>query len=460
MLERHGHRVRRARDGRPTVAGRSWCGATTAAVRRANTTTAATVGGSAARGRRASRALMDVSEPLMDGFTATSSTIRKLEHRGGGVAADVVLALTAFATADKEKCLHAGMDDYLTKPVRSDALVKAIARGGARGAAHRRRRAPPRRRVAIPAAAAGWVPRATANDFLKALPRASQQQLRVVALEAEQVRRCRPLPPPPAPAPQPPPPPPPPHHLLSHLQRAALRRSSPRSACCPRWRSCELPSRRWSHSAARPRTSTRRRGGASGVETRWPSCWRPSWATLPPTTRPAAGLPPPTAAARTRHRRRPPPLHEAPNAPAAAVAAAAAEAAAEAAAKVAAPMTPAAALTDADQRAEAAPPRAAADARDPRAPPSASPPPDAPAPAPAPAARATTPRRRRRPRRSRRSRRRLRSRRCCSAIGRAHGHDAHDPAQVQERAERLSDRTDDALFHRPPRQATARFRRG
>ena len=60
--------------------------------------------------------LMDVSLPLMDGFTATA-LIRKLET-SAAAARVPVLALTAFATkADKEKCLPAGMDDYLTKPV-------------------------------------------------------------------------------------------------------------------------------------------------------------------------------------------------------------------------------------------------------------------------------------------------------------------------------------------------------
>jgi len=69
--------------------------------------------------------LMDCQMPIMDGYQATDQ-IRQL----GGHFGDLpIIALTAFALAeDKEKCLAAGMNDYLTKPVDRQAIVSAIKR--------------------------------------------------------------------------------------------------------------------------------------------------------------------------------------------------------------------------------------------------------------------------------------------------------------------------------------------
>jgi CheY-like chemotaxis protein len=59
----------------------------------------------------------------MDGFEAAAA-IRDFEGEGTRTP---ILALTARAMAgDRERCLGAGMDDYLTKPLTSDALMKAI----------------------------------------------------------------------------------------------------------------------------------------------------------------------------------------------------------------------------------------------------------------------------------------------------------------------------------------------
>ncbi len=70
--------------------------------------------------------LMDVQMPEMDGFEATK-TIRQQEKETGGHIP--IIALTAHALkGDRERCIQAGMDDYLTKPVKKEALVELIER--------------------------------------------------------------------------------------------------------------------------------------------------------------------------------------------------------------------------------------------------------------------------------------------------------------------------------------------
>ena len=70
--------------------------------------------------------LMDVQMPRMDGLEATSA-IRDLESRNGAVRVPII-ALTANAIqGDRERCLEAGMDGYLAKPIRPAELLKTIA---------------------------------------------------------------------------------------------------------------------------------------------------------------------------------------------------------------------------------------------------------------------------------------------------------------------------------------------
>jgi PAS domain S-box-containing protein len=66
--------------------------------------------------------LMDVQMPVMDGFDAARA-LRRIE-RGADLP---ILAITANALpADREKCLAAGMDDYIAKPIVLDDLVAKI----------------------------------------------------------------------------------------------------------------------------------------------------------------------------------------------------------------------------------------------------------------------------------------------------------------------------------------------
>jgi signal transduction histidine kinase/CheY-like chemotaxis protein/streptogramin lyase len=71
--------------------------------------------------------LMDVQMPVMDGYEATE----KIRERKGKQ--PIIIAMTANAMqGDREKCLEAGMDDYISKPIKLEDLVEILEKWSAK----------------------------------------------------------------------------------------------------------------------------------------------------------------------------------------------------------------------------------------------------------------------------------------------------------------------------------------
>ncbi len=98
MLQKRGHHVTVARNGRAAL--------------------------EALQRQTPDLVLMDVQMPEMDGFEATAA-IRQAEEKNGKHLP--IIAMTAHAMAgDKERCLAAGMDAYVSKPIRADDLFSVV----------------------------------------------------------------------------------------------------------------------------------------------------------------------------------------------------------------------------------------------------------------------------------------------------------------------------------------------
>ena len=69
---------------------------------------------------------MDVQMPKLNGYEAIAQ-IRRCEKRSGRHLP--IVAMTAnVMKGDREKCLEAGMDDYLSKPLKPEELIQAMER--------------------------------------------------------------------------------------------------------------------------------------------------------------------------------------------------------------------------------------------------------------------------------------------------------------------------------------------
>ena len=102
VLEKHGHTVVTAGNGR-------------AALERLEKATFDLV-------------LMDIQMPEMDGFEATAAIRREEEATGKHLP---IIAMTAHAMeGDRERCLAAGMDGYIAKPIKAEDLIDAIEKLG------------------------------------------------------------------------------------------------------------------------------------------------------------------------------------------------------------------------------------------------------------------------------------------------------------------------------------------
>src|SRR5262249_28568524 len=70
--------------------------------------------------------LMDVQMPEMDGFEATAAIREREKQTGGHIP---IIAMTAHALkGDEERCLAAGMDRYIAKPIRPTRLFNTMER--------------------------------------------------------------------------------------------------------------------------------------------------------------------------------------------------------------------------------------------------------------------------------------------------------------------------------------------
>jgi signal transduction histidine kinase/DNA-binding response OmpR family regulator len=88
---------------------------------------------SALKGKQFDLIFMDVQMPEMDGLEATTIIVERMKENR-----PIIIAMTANAMqSDKNKCIAAGMDDYLTKPIRVEDLQKVIQFWGEKQIVHK-----------------------------------------------------------------------------------------------------------------------------------------------------------------------------------------------------------------------------------------------------------------------------------------------------------------------------------
>jgi CheY-like chemotaxis protein len=71
--------------------------------------------------------LMDCHMPVLDGFEATRRLRTRESQEGMGAHATVIALTASVLEEDRRRCLEAGMDSFLSKPVRLADLSKALA---------------------------------------------------------------------------------------------------------------------------------------------------------------------------------------------------------------------------------------------------------------------------------------------------------------------------------------------